>query len=357
MQYTEQEIQDLIALYQQLEPIVLTCLENALSKQEGILYHITHRIKTPDSIRGKLERKPDEYPDLYSIRDILGFRIICYFSDEVDDVAKLVSETFSVDWSKSKDKRELIKPDAFGYLSLHYICSLPKNSGYPEQLSSMLFEIQMRTMLQHTWAEIEHDLGYKTEFGIPRAIRRSFSMAASLLEVADQTFSNIKSSVAAYKTEVRENIDSDNADNMYLDVVTLTEFTKRSHIYRKLLSDIASITNAHITEADPESQLPQLSFLKIHTLGDLVSAIKREYNQILSLAEERLRDSELDELSSTVALYYLYQALLISGNYSLERISEFFALRTNDESYVKNNTERIIQRIHVLKVHEYDSKL
>ena len=164
MQYTAQEIQDLIALYQQIEPLVLERLDNALSKQEGSLYHITHRIKTADSICGKLERKPDEYPNLYSIRDILGFRIICYFSDEVDEAAKLVSEAFRVDWSKSKDKRELIKPDAFGYLSLHYICSLPENSGYTEQLSSLLFEIQMRTMLQHTWAEIEHDLGYKRPY-------------------------------------------------------------------------------------------------------------------------------------------------------------------------------------------------
>ena len=346
MQHTEQEIRDLIELYQELEPIVLERLENVLSNsnQEDRLYHITHRIKTVDSIRGKLERKPDTYPDLYSIRDILGFRIICYFSDEVDEAARLVSESFKVNWSKSKDKRELIKPDAFGYLSLHYICSLPENSGYPKHLSRLSFEIQMRTMLQHTWAEIEHDLGYKTEFGIPRAIRRSFSRVASLLEVADQTFSDIKNSIAAYKAEVRANIDSDNADDMYLDVVTLTEFTKRSHIYRKLLSDIAAITNAHITEADPESQLPQLSFLKINTLGDLVSAIKREYNQILSLAEERLRDSELDELSSTVAFYYLYQALLISGNYSPERISEFFALKTNDELSIKSNTERIIQK-------------
>ncbi|MBR0185824.1 MAG: hypothetical protein IJQ24_07325 [Synergistaceae bacterium] len=349
MQYTEQEIQNLIALYQQLEPVVLERLENTLSKQGGRLYHITHRIKAADSIRGKLERKSDTYPDLYAIRDILGVRIICYFSDEVDEVAKLVSESFRVDWSKSKDKRELIKPDAFGYLSLHYICSLPENSGYPEQLSSLLFEIQMRTMLQHTWAEIEHDLGYKTEFGIPREIRRSFSRVASLLEVADQNFSDIKNSIAEYKAEVRANIDSDNADSMYLDAVTLAEFTKRSHIYRKLLSDIASITNAHITDTDPESQLQQLSFLKINTLGDLVSAIKREYNRIISLAEERLRDSELDELSSTVAFYYLYQALLISENYSPERISEFFALRTKDEASIKSNTERIIQKIHALK--------
>jgi putative GTP pyrophosphokinase len=352
MQYTAQEIQDLIALYEQLEPVVLERINNALSRQDGRLYHITHRIKTADSIRGKLERKPDEYPDLYSIRDILGVRIICYFSDEVDEAAKLVSEVFRIDWSKSKDKRELIKPDAFGYLSLHYICSLPENLGYPEQLSSLLFEVQMRTMLQHTWAEIEHDLGYKTEFGIPRAIRRSFSRVASLLEVADQNFSDIKNSIAAYKAEVRANIDSDNADNMYLDVVTLTEFMKRSHIYRKLLSDIASITNAHITDTDSENQLQQLSFFKINTLGDLVCAIKREYSQILSLAEERLRDSELDELSSTVAFYYLYQALLISGNYSPERISEFFALRTNKESSIKSNTERIVQKIHALKVYD-----
>lgn len=57
--------------------------------------------------------------------DILGARVICYFGDDVDKVGKLVEQSFVIDWENSSDKRALIKADTFGYLSLHYICSLP----------------------------------------------------------------------------------------------------------------------------------------------------------------------------------------------------------------------------------------
>ena len=67
------------------------------------------------------------------------------------------------------------------------ICSLPKDKGYPEELTEYTFEIQFRTVLQHAWAEIEHDLGYKTEFGIPLDVRREFSRVAGLLEIVAAT--------------------------------------------------------------------------------------------------------------------------------------------------------------------------
>lgn len=336
----EQEISELTSRYEKLEPIVQQRLVEALSANKGRMYHLTHRLKTADSIREKLERKSDIYTSPGDLRDILGFRVICYFADDVDEVARLVADSFRVDWEHSKDKRALIAPTTFGYLSLHYICRLPDEEIFPEDLRNLCFELQMRTMLQHTWAEIEHDLGYKTEFGIPRDIRRHFSLAAGLLEMSDQLFTDIKKSIADYKSEVMHRIDTDSANDLYLDSVTLAEFASRSKVYRSLLSEIAAITNAHITEADPESQLPQLSFLGIHTLGELVAAIKSEHDSILSLAEERLRDSGLDELSSTVGFYYLYQALLISGNYSPERVSEFFALRKAS----RESTEHILQK-------------
>ena len=340
MNDTAQEISELTSRYEKLEPIVQQRLEAILSRNNNTMYHLTHRIKTAGSIREKPERKSDIYTSPGDLRDILGFRVICYFADDVDEVARLVADSFRVDREHSTDKRKLIAPTAFGYLSLHYICRLPDDEFFPEDLRDLCFELQIRTMLQHTWAEIEHDLGYKTEFGIPRDIRRNFSMAAGLLEMSDRLFSGIKRSVADYKSEVMRRIDTDSADDMYLDSVTLAEFVSRSKLYRSLLSEIAAITDAHITEADPESQLPQLSFLGIHTLGDLVAAIKANHDYILSLAEERLRDSGLDELSSTVGFYYLYQALLISGNYSPERISEFFALRKSPQ----DSTQRILHK-------------
>ena len=134
-----------------------------LVKDAGIeMLGIEHRVKTESSLAGKLARKGDKYLHLDDLTDILGARMICFFADDVDKIGKLVEKTFVIDWENSSDKRALLKADSFGYLSLHYICSLPTGAGYPEELCGKRFEIQIRTNLQHTWSEINHDLGYKS---------------------------------------------------------------------------------------------------------------------------------------------------------------------------------------------------
>lgn len=67
---------------------------------------------------------------LEDITDLAGIRIITYFADQVDLIASFVEEEFEVDRSNSVDKRELIDPEKFGYLSLHYVVKLPSFSHY-----------------------------------------------------------------------------------------------------------------------------------------------------------------------------------------------------------------------------------
>ena len=59
--------------------------------------------------------------------DLLGVRIITYFPDEVDKAAKLVEREFCVDPDNSVDKRSILDPDRFGYLSLHYVLTLNRS--------------------------------------------------------------------------------------------------------------------------------------------------------------------------------------------------------------------------------------
>ena len=104
-------------------------------------------------------------------------RIITYFAEEVDAVAQLIEREFTIDRKNSIDKRMALDPDQFGYLSVHYIVSLAANrSQLPEYaaLSGLSAEIQIRSILQHAWAEIEHDLGYKSQTAVPRDVVRQF---------------------------------------------------------------------------------------------------------------------------------------------------------------------------------------
>ncbi len=339
----DDQISELIGKHRKLAALVDERIKKVFDKKMYPMIRVTHRIKTPESVRGKLERKPDKYPTASQLRDILGFRVICFFQEDIDNIAKKIEEVFRVDHKLSTDKRELIAPTSFGYVSLHCICALPEDEGYPDDMCQLWFEIQIRTMLQHVWAEIEHDLGYKSEFGVPRAVRRNFSRAAGLLETADEIFTDIKHRLTEYKQEVIRSIENDNAAGLYLDAVTITEFTARSKKYQSLLEEIAAITGARISEANPETQLPQLAFLEIHTLDDLVAMLDREHDMALGLAQKRLKDSGLEELTSTVAYYYLYRAVLINNNFSPERLKEFFALTSNNSKLIERNTERILK--------------
>ena len=216
---------------------------------------IEHRVKTEKSLAGKLERSGDWYSSFEDLTDILGTRVICFFSDEIDKIGKKVEEAFVIDWENSSDKRALIKADTFGYLSLHYICSLPFGDRWPDEICGKKFEIQIRTTLQHTWAAINHDLGYKSEFGVPRRVAREFSRIAGLLEIADDEFVRVRDDMKAYTEEIRKKIIDNKADDVHIDMISLNEYVKRNGKMQELISKIAKISNAEISEIDPESYI------------------------------------------------------------------------------------------------------
>lgn len=175
--------------------LVLERLIQALLEVEGIQIHsVTSRIKSKNSVLRKLQR-PGRVGGIDDLTDMLGVRIITYFQDDVDTVARLIEREFTIDRDNSVDKRALMDPDRFGYLSIHYVARLNLDRiALPEYRSydNIRFEIQVRSILQHAWAEIEHDLGYKSESSVPREVRRRFSQLAGLLELADKEFLEIR---------------------------------------------------------------------------------------------------------------------------------------------------------------------
>jgi ppGpp synthetase/RelA/SpoT-type nucleotidyltranferase len=158
------------------------------------VHSVTSRIKSKSSVRRKLERSAGKRT-LGSLTDLLGIRVITYFPDEVNAVAAVIEREFMVDNDNSVDKRAILDPDRFGYLSLHYVLQLSDSrSTLPEYQAfrDLKFELQIRSILQHTWAEIEHDLGYHSEVALPAEVRRRFARLAGLLELADSEFLGIR---------------------------------------------------------------------------------------------------------------------------------------------------------------------
>ena len=121
----------------------------------GIGYQgITSRVKGEESLARKLLRPDKTYGSLWEVTDLVGVRVVTYFEDSIEDIASLVEKSFGIDYTNSTNKMNIAEHDRFGYRSLHYICYLKDDPEFR-------FEIQIRTILQHAWAEIEHDLGYK----------------------------------------------------------------------------------------------------------------------------------------------------------------------------------------------------
>ena len=159
-----EQYRERLPLYQRLAEVADEAVRKALKEQHVTVTVMEHRVKTENSLAGKLELKGAKYHTLDDVTDIVGMRIVTFYSADVDKVAAIINELFVVDWNNSVDKRKQHEMTSFGYNSLHYICHLKEGS--------MAFELQMRTALQHVWSAIEHDIGYKGIVKLPGEYRR-----------------------------------------------------------------------------------------------------------------------------------------------------------------------------------------
>ena len=110
-----------------MRKVVTDELNRCVSDNGLYVNAIESRVKSEKSLAGKLELKGYKYMFLSDLTDILGCRVITFYTDEVDKVATLIEQSFSVDWSESVDKRKMYELNSFGYMSLHYICRIPKS--------------------------------------------------------------------------------------------------------------------------------------------------------------------------------------------------------------------------------------
>lgn len=330
--------------YKKIDSIVDELINNALTEAGLHTMQVAHRVKSAESVASKLDRKPEKYSKATDITDLVGFRIICYFTDQIDLISAIIRDLFDIDWDNCIDKSKSLSPNAFGYLSVHYICSLKHSGQYPDELCRYRFEIQIRTVLQHTWAEIEHDLGYKNELGVPIHVRREFSRMASLLEVADEGFLRIKYTLDEYSRKVIAKLKSGDVAEIAIDTLSLHEFMKYNSDYLSLVKDIASITDARVIESNADPYIRQLAYLGIEDLGVLVEAIRNNRDLAMRLAHDSLEMMEIEEVSSFVGLYYLCRAILIRGNFNSKDIINYFSLLTPNEVQIERNSTRILKQ-------------
>lgn len=255
-------------------------LGDLLARPELKIHSFHCRVKTLESLRAKVARPERTYRDLDEITDLIGVRIITYFEDQVEEVGRLLEEHLAMDLHHSIDKRTPDHPTQFGYRSLHYVCRLPeelRREGAPP-----LFEIQIRTILQHAWAEIEHDLGYKTPVAIPEGIRRKLSRIAGLLEIADEEFVEIRSFLSSYQNDLQKRLAS-TEQRLPIDGVSLECYVQRA-TPTALDTRIAELLGKELCSDlfFPDYLIRMLDHVGLRTIDELDAALEKRGEEILA---------------------------------------------------------------------------
>ena len=317
-----QQYRELRPTLQQLADEATNMLRQALREQGVYVTAIEHRVKTEKSLTGKLELKGAKYKSIDDITDLVGLRVITFYTDEVDKVAVIAQRIFDIDWQESVDKRKLHSLDSFGYNSLHYICRLRK--GGPR------FELQMRTALQHVWSTIEHDTGYKGDVKIPNEYKRQFSRLAGMLELVDEEFSRLRTVLTDYRRQTLALVKSGQLDD-----VPLSRETFRSYLdlqpFDRLNHRIAAVNQA---EVFPVGMMPYLRVLEsfgMETLGDVQHFIDENSDDAYQLALSQLAITDLDILSSNTALQYLCLVYVLKHDGGRTGLKSFYDM-INGES-------------------------
>lgn len=178
--------------YSKLAKKLKKTIKTSHSNEEINILGCFSRIKKFESFWDKMIRRG--YTDPFQqTDDICGLRVICYYPSDLKPISEIINREFEV--KESVDKTDLLEPNQFGYRSLHFVVSVRADRLRTLDylgLEGLRAEIQLRTVLMHSWAEISHKLAYKKQEHVPDKFKRELSSISALLETADQHFDSLR---------------------------------------------------------------------------------------------------------------------------------------------------------------------
>jgi putative GTP pyrophosphokinase len=221
------------SFYTDLARVVARILEQCLKKHQIKVHPVQYRAKDANSFGRKAAipseidpTRPKYDRPIRQITDLAGIRIITQLLGSLPEIDKLLHSEFDI-LEQSDKGRELIEKERFGYQSIHYLAQIKPERGRLAEYESYqgaVVEIQVRTILQHAWAEIEHDIQYKSSTAIPEEIRRRFMALAGMLEIADREFQAIQGADKQVTDTAREMVDRGELSGVEITPLSLKQF-------------------------------------------------------------------------------------------------------------------------------------
>ncbi|MDE6088874.1 MAG: GTP pyrophosphokinase family protein [Oscillospiraceae bacterium] len=190
-----QEFIELEHLYESAAELVKTQLhiydsEFGVKFQRNPIHSIESRIKSPQSMMGKLQKKGVELSAKSAqknLMDIAGIRVVCYYIDDIYTIAELLGMQEEYKIVKIKDYIKNPKPS--GYRSLHVILMVPVYLSTKKK--EVPVEIQIRTIAMDFWASLEHQLHYKTNSVVSESLKKELQDCAEIIADTDLRMQDI----------------------------------------------------------------------------------------------------------------------------------------------------------------------
>ena len=232
------------ACYKEYEKLLKSFLTRA-QKKYAPLGFVQARSKATASFAEKCIRKYGQYKDpVHDLTDLCGARIISLSAEEADSICAFIKRYCIVNEDKSEDKIELLDTSEFGYRSVHFIVKIDEsmlhdleppltdeekswlqkvNEGPDGTVHHRFAEIQVRSLLQHVWADTVHDRLYKTKVKIPAEYAREASRLAAQLESIEDAFSDLRRNIDAYEINYGADMSSAGRQNELNTLISLLE--------------------------------------------------------------------------------------------------------------------------------------
>lgn len=344
---------------------ILTAIERRLKKVISLVSAPTYksRVKEFNSYYTKLLRvKPDEaaISVLPVLTDLLGIRVICAFLEDLSKVEQCLVEQFSVLEIERKGAEQTFKE--FGYESIHILIEIPpdilaKTEEYVKDTDliipdGLVCEIQLRTILQDAWAEVEHELVYKSEFSpFDLPLRRKLASMNASLCLADIIFQEIRdyqnklNKELAYRREAfYEKVDDLSVGFIPADHVRQSEpaLAVVSPYVRGTIDDmILEALHAHnIGQIDKAIEIYTRIINAVPPLNDAVLSVIYKHRGMAFFAQNQFDDAFADFSASVCYDKKNFRSLYYMGIVS--------CIKENDVKAIEYFTES-------LKINEYQS--
>ena len=215
-------------VYERLGENVRRTLEERLGDEEIQIFRVESRAKKVGSFLEKATTKQYRDPRR-EVKDLCGVRVIAFIEADLSRIAEAISRLFKV--IEEPDKQGELGTRRVGYRSVHLVCELgPDRLDLEENrpYEGLAFEVQVRTLLQHAWAEIEHDRNYKFYGELPKEIERRLFVVAGVLELVDREFSEIAENIEEIRGEYAREAKEGREASQELNELSLQEFFSNS---------------------------------------------------------------------------------------------------------------------------------